>query len=102
MIAITTISRPGTNAPPTSFLVSARRTGLPSPGPATNAARVAIDSAAMIVWLRPTTMVGRAIGSCTLSSRCRAVWPEESVASMVVGETWRMPWPAMRMIGGSA
>ena len=42
---------------------------------------VAIDSAAMIVWLSPTTMVRRAIGSCTRRSSCHAVWPERSVAS---------------------
>ena len=32
-------------------------------------------------------IVLRAIGSCTLLSRCHVVWPAESVASMVVGET---------------
>ena len=102
MTAITTISMPGTNAPPTSFLNSAESTGWPRPGPSTNAAIVAIDSAAMIVWLRPTTMVLRAIGSCTLRSRCKLVCPAESVASIVVVDTVRMPWPAIRMIGGSA
>ena len=47
-------------------------------------------------------IVLRAIGSCTLSSRCQSVWPAESVASMVVVETSRMPKPAIRMSGGSA
>ena len=56
----------------------------------------------MIVWFRPTMMVLRAIGSWTLVSRCQRVWPAESVASIVVVETWRMPYPAIRMIGGSA
>ena len=56
----------------------------------------------MIDWLRPTTMVGLAIGSCTLNSRCRKVWPAESVASIVVGETVRSPKPAIRISGGSA
>ena len=63
---------------------------------------VAIASAAMMVWFRPTTIVERAIGSCTLVSRCQKVWPAESVASMVVGETVRMPWPAILINGGSA
>ena len=36
-------------------------------------------------------MVARAIGSWTLVSRCQAVCPEESVASIVVADTLRMP-----------
>ena len=84
MIAMATISRPGTIAPPTSLRTSARRTGLPRPGPSTYDAMIAIDSAAIVVWLSPTMMVLRAIGSCTLVSRCHQVWPTESVASIVV------------------
>ncbi len=52
---------------------------------------IAIDSAAMVVWLSPTMMVLRAIGICTLRNRCHQVWPAESVASIVVGETALMP-----------
>ena len=63
---------------------------------------VAIERAAMIVWFSPTMMVGRAIGSCTLRSRCQADWPAESVASTVVGETERMPWAAILISGGRA
>ena len=55
----------------------------------------------MMVWLSPTTMVLRAIGSCTLVNRCHRVWPAESVASIVVAETVRIPWPAIRMSGGN-
>ena len=65
-------------------------------------AMVAMDRAASVVWLRPTMMVLRAIGSCTLSSRCQYVWPAESVASIVVVETSRMPKPAIRTSGGTA
>ena len=52
---------------------------------------VAIESAAMIDWLSPTTMVDLAMGSWTLVSRCQRLCPEESVASMVVAETFLIP-----------
>ena len=65
MIAMTTIARPATEAAPTLRTCSAETTGLPRPGPLTRAAMVAIDSAAIMHWLMPTTMVRRAIGSCT-------------------------------------
>jgi hypothetical protein len=100
--AITTMSRPGTKAVPTSLIFSPSRTGWPRPGPSTKEAMVAIESAAMIVWLSPTMIVLRAIGSCTFTRRCQGDWPAESVASIVVGDTDRIPWPAMRMIGGRA
>ena len=66
------------------------------------AAIVAMDSAASVVWLRPTMMVLRAIGSWTLRSRCQDVCPAESVASMVVVGTSRIPKPAIRTSGGMA
>ena len=91
MIAISTIRMPGTIAPPTSLRTRARSTGLPSPGPSTYDAMIAIDSAAIVVWLSPTMMVLRAIGICTLRSRCHLVCPAESVASMVVGDTALIP-----------
>ena len=65
MIAIRTIPSPATDAAPTFWLCSALVTSLPRPGPLTSAAIVAIDSAAIMHWLMPTTMVRRAIGSCT-------------------------------------
>ncbi len=68
MIAMKTMARPATEAAPTFSVWRAATTGLPSPGPLTRAAMVAIDSAAIMHWLMPTTMVRRAIGSCT--------WPE--------------------------
>ena len=52
---------------------------------------IAIDSAAIVVWLSPTMMVLRAIGICTLRSRCHVVCPAESVASIVVSDTALMP-----------
>ena len=58
-------------------------TGWPRPGPLMKAAMVAIDSAAIVVWLMPTMMVRLAIGSSTLVSRCHGVCPIESVASSV-------------------
>ena len=75
---------------------------MPRPGPSIKAAMVAIDSAAIIVWLSPTTMVRRAIGSWTLRSSWRRVEPIDVVASTVVGETVRMPWAVIRTSGGRA
>ena len=57
-------------AAPTLRICSAETTGLPRPGPLTRAAMVAIDSAAIVHWLTPTTIVRRAIGSCTW----RSIW----------------------------
>ncbi len=59
-------------------------------------------SAAMIVWLIPSTIVRRAIGSNTLSSFCRGVEPRLSAASTVLVDTSRMPWAVSRMTGGVA
>ena len=78
-------------APPTSLRTSAWSTGLPSPGPSTYDAMIAIDSAAIVVWFRPTMIVLRDIGICTFVSRCHDVWPAESVASIVVSETELIP-----------
>ena len=50
-----------------------------------NAAIVAIDSAAIMVWLIPTMMVFLDIGISTSFSRCQADCPSEWVASRVVG-----------------
>jgi hypothetical protein len=63
MIAIATIASPATDAAPTFWIWRAATTGLPRPGPLTSAAMVAIDSAAIVHWLMPTTIVLRAIGS---------------------------------------
>ena len=72
MIAMKTMASPATEAAPTLSVWSAATTGLPRPGPLTSAAMVAIESAAIMHWLMPTTMVRRAIGSCT--------WPEHLAA----------------------
>ena len=61
-----------------------------------------IDSAAMMVWLTPSTTVRRAIGSCTLVSRCQPVEPSEVAASTVFSGTSRMPCAVNRTAGGSA
>ena len=63
---------------------------------------VAIDSAAIVHWLRPTMMVRRAIGSCTVRRICQRLVPIERTASMVVGDTLRMPCAVIRASGGSA
>src|SRR3712207_8504582 len=63
---------------------------------------IAIDKAARIVWFRPRMIVRRAIGTWTFHNRCHVVCPRESVASSAVGETSRIPNPAIRTIGGSA
>ncbi len=71
-------------------------TGCPRPGPLISAAIVTIDSAAIVVWLSPTMIVRRAIGSCTLRRVCQLVEPIEFAASTLVGDTVRRPWAAMR------
>ena len=63
---------------------------------------VAIESAAIVHWLMPTTIVRRAIGSWTWRSICRLVRPSDRAASIVVGETERMPCSVIRTIGGRA
>ena len=67
-----------------------------------SAAMVAIDSAAIMVWLMPTMIVRLAIGSWTWRSSCHVVCPSERVASSVVGDTERMPCAVIRTTGGSA
>ena len=63
---------------------------------------VAMDSAAIMHWFRPTMMVRRAIGSCTVRRICQRLVPIERAASMVVGDTVRMPCAVIRANGGSA
>ena len=101
MIAISTIASPETNAEPTSRDCRAWSTGPPRPGPLISVAMVAIESAAIVHWLIPTTIVRRAMGSWTLSRVCHAVPPMDSTASSVTGETARMPCSVMRTSGGS-
>ena len=102
MIAIATMARPATDAAPTFWICSAETTGLPRPGPFTSAAIVAIESAAIMLWLMPTTMVRRAIGSCTWRSIWPRVRPIDRAASTVVGDTDLMPCSVIRTSGGSA
>ena len=63
---------------------------------------VAIDSAAIVHWLMPTTMVRRAIGSCTWRSIWPRVSPIDRAASTVVEDTELMPCSVIRTSGGSA
>ena len=63
---------------------------------------VAIDSAAIMHWLMPTTMVRLAIGSCTLRSIWPRVSPIDRAASTVVTDTERSPCSVIRTIGGKA
>jgi hypothetical protein len=63
MIAMITIARPALNAVPTSWVDNAWTTTWPRPGAAISAAMVTMASAAMMVWLMPSTMVRLAIGS---------------------------------------
>lgn len=102
MIAVATMSSPGIKAVPTSLIRSPARTGLPRPGPSTKEAMVAIDRAAMVVWLSPTMIVRFAMGIWILRSCCARVWPRDCPTSSIVGGTERMPWAAMRMRGGAA
>ena len=97
-----TMARPALKAVPTSRLSNAVSTVWPNPGVPTSAASVAIDSAAIEVWLIPTTIVDRDIGSSTLVSRCARVEPRLSAASIVSCGTSRMPCMVNRTTGGMA
>ncbi len=90
------------NAVPTSSVCNAFTTVLPRPGASISAAIVTIDSAAMIVWLMPRTMVLRAEGSSTLTSVCFCVAPRDSLASTVLRGTVRMACAVIRIAGGAA
>ena len=56
----------------------------------------------MIVWLTPSTIVRRDIGSRTLVSVCARVEPSDSAASTVVRGTERIPCAVIRTTGGIA
>ncbi len=100
MIAMITIAMPATNDVPSWPRLRPSRTGWPSPGPSMNAAIVAIDSAAIIVWLIPTMMVRLASGSSTLARRWRRLWPMDAVASITPTGRVRMPCAVIRTTGG--
>ena len=102
MIAMKTMHMPLTKAIPTLRTLKASMIGMPSPGPAMNAAMMAIERAAMMVWFSPTMIVRLAIGSCTLVISCDDVEPSAVVASIVVGETVLSPWAEIRISGGRA
>ena len=67
-----------------------------------NAAIVAIDSAAIIVWLMPTMMVRLAIGSSTLRSRWRRRLAQRVGRLDRRSARVRMPCAVIRITGGSA
>ncbi len=102
MIAMTTMQRPATEAPPRSPRIRPSMTGWPRPGLSMNAAIVTIDSAAIIVWLTPTMIVRLAIGSSTFRSRWSLVCPSDAVASSVVAETFLIAYAVIRVTGGRA
>jgi hypothetical protein len=74
--------------------------GLPEPGASISAATVTIDSAAMMVWLIPTTTELRDIGSRTFSSVWPRVDPSERAASTLSGGTERIACAVSRIAGG--
>ena len=63
MIAMNTTARPATNPSPTFLMVSALMIGPPSPGDAINAAITTKESAAITVWLIPSTIICLLIGN---------------------------------------
>ena len=97
-----TIARPALNAVPTSWVDNAWITTWPRPGAAISAAMVTIASAAMMVWLMPSTMVRLAIGSSAPNNSWYLVAPSDSTASRDSCGTDRMPWAVSRMTGGAA
>ena len=101
-IAMITMAMPALKAAPTLSTTSALTTTWPSPGVATSAATVTIESAAITVWLTPTMRVRRDMGSCTPKSTCRVVAPSDRLASTDSGATSRIPTAVSRMTGGTA
>ncbi len=97
-----TMARPALKDVPTSSVSSAFSTVLPSPGASMSAAIVAMDSAAMMVWLTPTTMVRLASGRRTLLRSCHGVDPSDVPASTVVAGTCLIACAVMRIAGGIA
>ena len=61
-----------------------------------------IDSTYSRPWLAASSNEPRAIGICTLVIICQRLEPADSAASMVVGETPRMPSATILMAGGAA
>ena len=61
-----------------------------------------MESAIMMVWLMPVSMVGKAKGNCTLKSNWRGVAPNDRAASITFSGTCRMPNPVSRTTGGMA
>ena len=89
--AISTMPRPEANARPTCCFCSAESTSWPrSPVPSSEASTT-IAKAIMITWLRPSRMVRRAIGNCTLNSCWRSVAPNDWPTSLMTTGTCRKP-----------
>ena len=65
-------------------------------------ASTASASAIMIVWFTPSRIEGIACGICTFVSICIGVAPKARAASIIWGETCRMPRLVSRIIGGRA
>ena len=65
-------------------------------------ASTASASAIMIVWFTPSMIEGIACGICTFASICSGVAPKARAASIISGETWRIPRLVSRMMGGRA
>jgi hypothetical protein len=61
-----------------------------------------MPKAIMMTWLRPSRMVRRAMGSCTFSSCCQGVQPNDSATSLLTTGTLRSPWLVSRTAGGTA
>ena len=61
-----------------------------------------MESAIMMVWLMPVSMVGKAKGNCTLKSNWRGVAPNDRAASITFSGTCRMPNHVSRTTGGMA
>ena len=62
---------------------------------------VAIESAAIVVWLMPRTIVLRAIGSWTLRSAAAVCAHRGGRLDRGARTTVRMPWAVIRITGGS-
>ena len=70
--------------------------------PPTTEAMITIENAAMVVWLTPTIMVGRAAGIRASHRVCHPLVPDISADSMMSGGTRSSPRMTLRTMGGVA
>src|SRR5690606_5949159 len=100
--ASSTMPNPASSPRPTSRRLMPSSASQPRPRAPNIEAITTIGKAIIVVWLMPAMMLGRASGSCTPNSCCRAVAPNARDASRTSRSTSRMPRSVRRINGGTA